>query len=125
MILTIKEISKENHASGFRLLRPITPYEANLSPITLHADNLAAITRQGKPLCYPAVMVRSFPSVAIPPSKSPRHLLCIWNFPCSYSRKCPHWGKQIRTKFPPCGLKYLKICRQTTHPGDKTKGVFS
>ena len=39
--------------SKSRLLCPITPQEANLGPITHHADNLGRITSDVKPLCHP------------------------------------------------------------------------
>jgi len=61
MILTITEISKENHPSREKsksritLLCLFTPHAANLGQITHHADNLGPITRQGKPLRHPEI----------------------------------------------------------------------
>ena len=61
MILTITEISKENHAcitccenskSSIMLLCPITPHAATLALITKHTDNLGLITQHGKLLCH-------------------------------------------------------------------------
>ena len=46
MILTITEISKENHVS--RNSSEITHHAVNLGPITHHADYLGPITRHGK-----------------------------------------------------------------------------
>ena len=61
MILTITEISKENHAcitccenskSSIMLLCPIMPHAATLALITKHTDNLGLITQHGKLLCH-------------------------------------------------------------------------
>ena len=60
MMLTITEISKENHAcvtccenskSSIMLLCPIMPRVANLAPITHDTDNLGLITWHGKLIC--------------------------------------------------------------------------
>ena len=51
MILTITEVSKENHVS--RNSREITHHAVNLGPITHHADYLGPITRHEKPFPHP------------------------------------------------------------------------
>ena len=51
MILTITEISKENHVS--RNSNEITHHAVNLGPITHHADYLGPITRHEKPFSHP------------------------------------------------------------------------
>ena len=71
MILTITEISKENHVS--RNSSEITHHAVNLGPITHHADYLGPITRHGKPFSHPVNSLYQTKKRAITGTYGPEH----------------------------------------------------
>ena len=77
MILTITEISQENHVSRnsgkIKHHAAMPNHAVNLGPITHHADYLGPITRHGKPFSHPVNSLYQTKKRAITGTYGPEH----------------------------------------------------